>query len=96
MMDTLHFGYPRWYVFCSSAVIIGQDEKFWLSISRLIAIAYELHIQLQTHQSKNGENPNNPEHPEIIQEVVAKFQNATFDQFDSQFDNPTVRDVFHM
>jgi hypothetical protein len=96
MMDSLYFGYPRWHVFCRSAVIAGEDIKFWLNLSRLVALAYELHMQLHPQQSKNGEDPNNQEHPEIVQQLKTKFTNFTFDQLDDEFDNPHVRDLFHM
>ena len=36
MMDSIHFGYPRWHVFCRSASFIGLDQDIWLKIDRLI------------------------------------------------------------
>ena len=96
MMDSLHFGYPRWYVFCRSAVIAGEDDQFWLELSRLVALAYRLHMQLHPKQSIDGKDPKNQEHPEVVQQIKSQFKDSTFEQLDSVFDNPNVRDLFHM
>ncbi len=96
MMDALHFGYPRWYVFSRAAVIAGENEEFWLNLSRLVALAYNLHKELDPKQSRNGQNPNNQEHPELAQELISSFKNSSFDQLDLVFDNSDVRDLMHM
>ena len=96
MMDSLHFGYPRWYVFCRSVVITGHEQKFWLNLSRLIALAYELHMQLHPQQSKEGQDPKNQENPELVQQLKSKFKDYTFEQLDEEFDNQHVRDLLHM
>lgn len=45
MMDSIHFGYPRWHVFCRSASFIDLDQDIWLKIDRLIGLAYALHMR---------------------------------------------------
>jgi hypothetical protein len=79
MINTLHYGYPRWYVFCRSAVIANEDAKFWLNLSKLVALAYELHMTLNPTQSVNREDSINKEHPEMVQQLKTKLTNTTFD-----------------
>jgi hypothetical protein len=93
MMDDIHFGFPRWHVFCRSAVFLGQDEKTWLKIDRLVATAYAVHMKLDPRQSvpPDGKDPKNPEHPDLVKEVVQAFKSSSFAQLDNQFDTTNVR-----
>jgi hypothetical protein len=94
MMDTLHFGYPRWHVFCRSAVFTGHDHDSWLKIDRLLGLAYALHTKLTPQQSQDGSDPQNPERPDIVKELLPVFTTASFDQLDEHFDNKDVRGSF--
>jgi hypothetical protein len=97
MMDTLHYGYPRWHVFCRSAVFMGQDPDIWLKIDRLVALAYALHKKLTPQQSgPDGKDPENPEHPDLVQELFPVFTSASFDKLDEHFDNKDVRALLHV
>ena len=95
MMDVLNVGYPRWYVFCRSAEIVGlNDGEFWLDLARLVSVAFSLHSRLNPVQSINGENPQNRYSPTLAKEYVSKFQNSCFDSLDELFDTPDIRTEF--
>jgi hypothetical protein len=91
MMDDIHFGYPRWHVFCRSAVFIGQDYDTWLKIDRHVGLAYALHTKLAPQPSQDGNDPQNPERPDIVEELRPVFTTASFEQLDEHFDNKNVR-----
>lgn len=94
MMDALHFGYPRWHVFCRSAVFAGDDKDAWLKIDRLVALGYELHKKLRPKVDQGGKDPQNPEHPEVAAELLPVITSEDFDQLDKRFDNEDVRSMF--
>jgi hypothetical protein len=94
MMDTLHYGYPRWHVFCRSAVFVGNDKDAWLKIDRLVALGYELHKKLRPKTDQDGKDPQNPEHPEQVEELLPVIMAEDFDQLDKRFDNEDVRSMF--
>jgi hypothetical protein len=94
MMDVVHFGYPRWHVFCRSAAFIGLDQDTWLKIDRLVGLAYALHMRLGPRQSEDGTDPQNPERPDLVEELLPKFTSYSFDQLDEHFDNKDVRSLF--
>jgi hypothetical protein len=94
MMDTLHYGYPRWHVFCRSAVFVGNDKDAWLKIDRFVALGYELHKKLRPKTDQDGKDPQNPEHPEQVEELLPVIMAEDFDQLDKRFDNEDVRSMF--
>ena len=95
MMDSIHFGYPRWHVFCRSAGFIGLDQNIWLKIDRLIGLAYALHMRLSPWRSgSDGINPQNPERPDVVDELGPMFESSTSVQLDEHFDNRFVRVLF--
>jgi hypothetical protein len=95
MMDSIHFGYPRWHVFCRSAGFIGLDQDIWLKIDRLIGLAYALHMRLAPRRSGlDGSDPQNPEQPSIVAELGPMFEASSYVQLDEHFDNRFVRALF--
>ena len=94
MMDALNYGYPRWHVFCRSAVIVGDDKDAWLRIDKLVALGYELHRKLKPKTDQDGKDPQNPEHPEVVGELLPVIASEDFDQLDKRFDNEDVRSIF--
>lgn len=94
MMDVIHFGYPRWHIFCRSAAFIGLDQDTWLKINRLVGLAYALHMRLGPRQSQDGSDPQNPERPDLVEELLPIFTSYSFDQLDGHFDNNYVRSYF--
>jgi hypothetical protein len=95
MMDSIHFGYPRWHVFCRSAGFIGLDQDMWLKIDRLVGLAYALHMKLAPRRSgSGGSNPQNPERPDVVDELGSIFEASSFVQLDEHFDNIFVRELF--
>lgn len=94
MMDSIHFGYPRWHVFCRSASFIGLDQDIWLKIDRLIGLTYALHMRLAPRRSgSDGSDPQNPERPDIVEEL-GQVEASSFVQLDEHFDNRFVRALF--
>ncbi|MDQ3902800.1 MAG: hypothetical protein M3247_03975 [Thermoproteota archaeon] len=91
MMDVLHFGYPRWHVFCRSAAFIDLDKDIWLKIDRLVGLAYALHMELKPRQSEDGSDPQNPERPDVVKHLLPMFTSYSFDGLDGYFDNKYVR-----
>ena len=94
MMDALNYGYPRWHVFCRSAVIVGDNKDAWLKIDRVVALGYELHRKLRPKTDQGGKDPQNPEHPEMVDELLPVIESEDFGQLDKRFDNEDVRSIF--
>jgi hypothetical protein len=94
MMDSLHYGYPRWHVFCRSAVFAGQDQDVWLKLDRVVALAYTLHQKVNPKIDLDGKDPRNPEHTDIVDVLLPVIESAGFDQLDQYFDNDNVRAMF--
>ncbi len=78
MMDDIHFGYPRWHVFCRSAAFIGLDQDTWLKIDRLVGLADALHMRLKPRPSQDGSDPQNPERPDVVNELMPIFTSYSF------------------
>jgi hypothetical protein len=94
MMDIANVGYPRWYVFCRSAVIAGLDSDFWTIIARLVAVAFSLHSSLNPVQSVNGEDPQNKSSPLLAKKYLAQFRKSDLISLDKLFDNQDIRNQF--
>ena len=96
MMDVVNVGFPRWYVFCRAAIMVGLDIEFWTKIARLVSVAFSLHSKLNPKQSVNGEDPQNKYSSALSKKYVSKFRNSDLDTLDKLFDTADIRAEFRV
>lgn len=54
--------YGRWHTSIRSSILLGIEEKSWIEIDRLLAVAYMIHYTvkpLQSYQFPGGDSPEN-------------------------------------